>query len=143
MTNRKSANARFKPAVPRICARMNQAPRCSLPSTRRLSKSTASHKIVPYSMQKCSIGRQALLGLNRPMNQESINRTNASNRNPRLPLVAGLFLVFALALTGCSVVNKAAKLPGQAVTTVVTGAKSAALDPATIQAEVLRFSDDY
>jgi hypothetical protein len=75
------------------------------------------------------------------MNRRPVKRARTSNRP--WGFAARLTSLFALALTGCRVVNEATKLPAQAVTAVVPGTKSHPLDPALIQLEVERYSSDF
>ena len=51
--------------------------------------------------------------------------------------------LLALVLTGCRVVQETARLPASAMTALVPGGKSHALDPAALQVEVQRFADEY
>ena len=62
------------------------------------------------------------------------------------PLLLALCLVLALVSGGCHLARETANLPAQMVTAVVPGAKPASsyqLDPAVLQAELLRFADDF
>ncbi|MCL4178295.1 MAG: hypothetical protein KJ072_11220 [Verrucomicrobia bacterium] len=53
------------------------------------------------------------------------------------------WLMLALAVTGCRVVESAAQVPGQVVTAVTPGGKSPAQDPAALQVQLQRFADEY
>jgi hypothetical protein len=58
-------------------------------------------------------------------------------------MMALLMPVLALGLAGCQVAQETARLPGQMVTAVVPGMKSAPPDPAALQTAVLRYADDF
>lgn len=58
----------------------------------------------------------------------------------RAPLPLALV---ALALSGCRVVEETARLPGNAVSAIVPGEKSTQPDPAALQVELQRYSDQY
>ena len=71
-------------------------------------------------------------------------RDNGGNRRRGLWLVTWLLSLCLLATSGCQVARQTASLPGQVVTAVVPGGKSAQqTDPAALQSELLRYADDF
>jgi hypothetical protein len=60
-----------------------------------------------------------------------------------LQLVTRLSTAGLLAAGGCGVVQETAKLPVKTVSAVVPGTKSKQTDPAVLQAEVLRYADEF
>src|SRR3974377_1055442 len=61
----------------------------------------------------------------------------------RFQLLALLLWFCLLAGNGCRVAQQTVALPGQMVTPVVPGTKSAQPDPAVLQSELLRYADDF
>src|SRR5690242_20368242 len=57
--------------------------------------------------------------------------------------LAAFMLSCILATSGCQVARQTASLPGQVVTAVVPGGKSAQPDAAALQSELLRYADDF
>src|SRR5579862_6394945 len=71
------------------------------------------------------------------MNRRSVSANSKTKQSCRgLGYAAMLVAALMAAGTGCRVMN-------QAATAVVPGAKPAGLDPAAMQTQVQRFSDDY
>ncbi len=62
-------------------------------------------------------------------------------RNSRL--AAGLLALCLLGAGGCRVVKETAKLPVKTVQAVVPGTQAKVPDPALVQAELLRYADDF
>jgi hypothetical protein len=53
------------------------------------------------------------------------------------------WLVPALALTGCRLVNNVARMPGEVVTAVAPGGNKQTVDPAALQVDLQRYADEY
>jgi hypothetical protein len=77
------------------------------------------------------------------MNLSGKNRNTAGRHRKALPVIRCLLLLCLLAGGGCSVVEETAKLPARTVAAVVPGTQPKQSDPALVQAELLRYADDF
>jgi hypothetical protein len=76
------------------------------------------------------------------MNVTGTNPETETVRN-HARIAAGLLLISFGGIIGCSVVERTAKIPVNTVAAVVPGARANAIDPGQLQADLLRYADDF
>lgn len=74
---------------------------------------------------------------------DASRRPTARNRPEKFWLAVSLGAVLWLTLSGCRVAEETVQVPMKAVSAIVPGPKSAQVDPATVQAELQRYADEY